>query len=330
MQNLFNNVKTAGLKVAEFVTPVLKESKFQESGVITPEEFVAAGDHLVHHCPTWSWATGDEKYVKPYLPKDKQFLVTKNVPCYKRCRQLDEHEMNHEQMVEATDEDGTDGWLDTHHFADNQQSEEAVAAEEMSMEGAVAAAAAAVSKTSISAPAKQDDDDDDEEALDMEAFEESGMIDDQVLTVETASKAKDGADAKATSVGGSEEQEILATRTYDLNISYDKYYQTPRLWLTGYDENRKPLTMDQMFEDFSADHANKTVTMESHPHLPGPPQASVHPCNHASVMKKILDTIGEGGNELGVHMYLLVFLKFVQSVIPTVEYDFTQNISLSG
>merc|ERR1719184_547562 len=156
------------------------------------------------------------------------------------------------------------------------------------------------------------------------------MIDDQVLTVETASKAKDGADAKATSVGGSEEQEILATRTYDLNISYDKYYQTPRLWLTGYDENRKPLTMDQMFEDFSADHANKTVTMESHPHLPGPPQASVHPCNHASVMKKILDTIGEGGNELGVHMYLLVFLKFVQSVIPTIEYDFTQNISLSG
>ena len=59
-------------------------------------------------------------------------------------------------------------------------------------------------------------------------------------------------------------------------------------------------------------------------------QASVHPCNHASVMKKILDTISEGGNELGVHMYILVFLKFVQSVIPTVEYDFTQNISLSG
>ena len=32
--------------------------------------------------------------------------------------------------------------------------------------------------------------------------------------------------------------EILATRTYDLNITYDKYYQTPRLWLFGYDENR--------------------------------------------------------------------------------------------
>ena len=33
-----------------------------------------------------------------------------------------------------------------------------------------------------------------------------------------------------------EESEIVKTRTYDLHITYDKYYQTPRLWLTGYDE----------------------------------------------------------------------------------------------
>lgn len=72
--------------------------------------------------------------------------------------------------------------------------------------------------------------------------------------------------------------DILRTRTYDLHITYDKFYQTPRLWLYGYDENRKPLTVDQMYEDVSQDHAKKTVTMETHPHLPGPPMASVHPC----------------------------------------------------
>lgn len=93
-------------------------------------------------------------------------------------------------------------------------------------------------------------------------------------------------------------------------------------------ENRTPLTVDQMYEDFSADHANKTITMETHPHLPGPPQASVHPCKHASTMKKLLDQIAEGGGELGVHQYLIVFLKFVQAIIPTIEYDFTQNFSL--
>lgn len=56
------------------------------------------------------------------------------------------------------------------------------------------------------------------------------------------------------------------------------------MWLFGYDESKKALTVDEMYEDFSADHANKTITMEAHPHLPGPPQASVHPCRHAQVI----------------------------------------------
>lgn len=42
-------------------------------------------------------------------------------------------------------------------------------------------------------------------------------------------------------------------------------------------------------------------------------------------MKKIIETVAEGGSALGVHMYLMIFLKFVQAIIPTVEYDFTRN-----
>jgi hypothetical protein len=29
---------------------------------------------------------------------------------------------------------------------------------------------------------------------------------------------------------------LLRVRTYDCSITYDKYYQTPRMWLLGYDE----------------------------------------------------------------------------------------------
>lgn len=47
-------------------------------------------------------------------------------------------------------------------------------------------------------------------------------------------------------------------------------------------------------------------------------------------MKKIIETVMEGGRELGVHMYLIIFLKFVQSVIPTIEYDYTQNFMLTA
>ena len=301
MQNIYNSVKSGVLKGAEYLTPVLKESKFQEAGVLTPEEFVAAGDHLVHHCPSWQWAAGAEDSVRDYLPADKQFLITKNVPCYKRCRQM-EYKGDLEKVLDSEDPEG--GWVDTHHFQEpDAASNLAGTVKEMVLDEPPAEDAANIS--------------DSEEAVDMEDFVESGMLEEDSATVEPV-KEEQGVS------GG----EILSTRTYDLNITYDKYYQTPRLWLFGYSESRTPLTVDQMYEDFSADHANKTITMETHPHLPGPPQASVHPCKHASTMKKLLDQIAEGGGELGVHQYIIVFLKFVQAIIPTIEYDFTQNFSL--
>lgn len=49
----------------------------------------------------------------------------------------------------------------------------------------------------------------------------------------------------------SDEIGILATRTYDLNITYDNYYRTPRLWLFGYSEKQHPLSDKEMYEDVS-------------------------------------------------------------------------------
>lgn len=47
---------------------------------------------------------------------------------------------------------------------------------------------------------------------------------------------------------------VLQTRTYDLFITYDKYYQTARFWLNGYDEQHKPLSEAEMYEDFRYEH----------------------------------------------------------------------------
>jgi len=89
---------------------------------------------------------------------------------------------------------------------------------------------------------------------------------------------------------------IRKVRKYDLSITYDFYTQTPRLWLTGYNEEGTPLTQSEIFEDIMADYAKKTVTMESHPHT-GLKQASIHPCNHAKVMKTMIDTIISNGGQ---------------------------------
>lgn len=112
-----------------------------------------------------------------------------------------------------------------------------------------------------------------------------------------------------------------------MSITYDFYYHTPRLWLIGYSETGQLLTEKEIFEDIMADYANKTVTMEPHPHL-GIKQASIHPCNHAKVMKKIIDTIVLNGGTPQVHQSLFVFMKFISSVVPTIEYDFTIDLEL--
>ena len=119
---------------------------------------------------------------------------------------------------------------------------------------------------------------------------------------------------------------ILRTRTYDLSISYDKYYQTPRVWLHGYDERRNALDPRKALEDISAEHAKKTVTIDPHPHT-GAPSASIHPCKHGPVMKKLIDGVfAATGSAPNVEHYLLVFLKFIASVVPTIEYDYTLAI----
>lgn len=123
---------------------------------------------------------------------------------------------------------------------------------------------------------ENEDEDDDDEALDMEEFEESGMLDQIDPSTATIKKVE----KTETKQADGDSDSVVRTRTYDLHITYDKYYQTPRLWVVGYDENRKALTVEEMYEDVSQDHAKKTVTMESHPHLPGPNMASVHPCKY--------------------------------------------------
>jgi ubiquitin-like-conjugating enzyme ATG3 len=152
-------------------------------------------------------------------------------------------------------------------------------------------------------------DDENEEVPDMEEFD----IQDNLVDIDPVSLDKNS------------NSNLIKTRTYDLSITYDKYYQTPRIWLFGYDENGHPLKPFQIFEDISQDHAKKTVTIESHPHL-NISLASVHPCRHSNVMKKIIDHYIQDNRELRVDQYLILFLKFMSCVLPTIEYDHTMPV----
>ncbi|TPX33315.1 hypothetical protein SmJEL517_g03711 [Synchytrium microbalum] len=326
-------------------------SKFKETGVLTPEEFILAGDFLVYKCPTWTWVAGEESKRREYLPPDKQYLITRNVPCLRRVKAIEyrpEDEDREELVHDDNAEDGEDDWVATHHGNSMTRAGAMDAEGDDDVDNVPATAAAGIdgnnTTTSTTSPdnvnteaivssmqeaqiTSEDDQPNYDDIPDMDdgdlGVEEEH--DPATLTSHAVKKVDStGAEAEDSTVDGGDNDKILRTRTYDMSITYDKYYQTPRVWLFGYDEHRRPLTSQQIFEDISQDHAKKTVTIETHPHE-NISMASVHPCRHANVMKRIIDHLVDEGkeSELRVDQYLLLFLKFMSSVLPTIDYDYT-------
>ena len=313
-------------ELREHVSPVLRRSRFSEYGRITPEEFVRTGDYLVAHAPLWHWAVGEPSKRREYLPRDKQFLIVRGVPCLRRVSRLrtahgierllparngrskslarvDSDAATHggvaddtERLVRVGDED----WILTHVEAGRESDRPDLGA--------------ALRDAPHDSPAHD---------LGMHAPDEP----------DDPAQYNPGAAAGA---------EHVSVRTYDCMITYDKYYQTARLWLLGYDEHGVPLQPTAIYEDVASDYAFKTVTIEPFPHgAPGPATfdsmldarshwrslslhvASVHPCRHASMMHKMMlhmqDTHAAG--HIGVEQYLVVFLRFMSSIVPTIEIE---------
>jgi len=307
-----HSVHTAFKGAAESVMTTRTTSAFVEKGVVTPEEFVVAGDFLVQQCPTWAWQAGDPKHAKPYLPKDKQFLVTRNVPCRERAAAMEQFagkEVHLSGDDEGWVEAGGDGAGDAGDADDDIPDIDAgVAAVSLSEETEETARDGSGASDASSDIPDMDD------FVDVAAEEEE---DEASLLPPRRSETPESAAVDAR---------ILRTRTYDLSVSYDKYYQTPRVWLHGYDERRNALDPKKTLEDISAEHARKTVTIDPHPHT-GAPSASIHPCKHAPTMKRLVDGVfAATGKFPKVEHYLLVFLKFIASVVPTIEYDYTLAI----
>jgi len=273
-------------EVANYVQNPLSTSKFLDEGVLTPQEFVEAGDLLVLKCPSWTWEPAkDPKAIQKGLPKEKQFLLTKNVPCQMRVSTFEAKSKNSENKQVET-EDGEGGWTQTHVNETPQEEIEEI-------------------PTSTGKNEEELDEDAPEIDLNSLSVKEIEIQDQATLT-----------------------DNIIRTRTYDISICYDQYHQTPRVWLFGYDENKQPLTPEKVLQDMSEDHVNKTVTIAQHPHT-GITQAYIHPCKHASVMKKIVTRMTDSGRVPRVDQYLFIFLKFIHAAIPTIEYDFTIEMDLT-
>ncbi|KAL3955130.1 hypothetical protein ACCO45_010693 [Purpureocillium lilacinum] len=95
-----NYIKSTVNTLRDRYTPVTHTSTFRTTGQITPEEFLAAGDYLVYKFPTWSWGDADDESRRvSYLPPGKQYLVTRNVPCHRRLNDDFAGDAGHEEAL---------------------------------------------------------------------------------------------------------------------------------------------------------------------------------------------------------------------------------------
>ena len=76
-----------------------------------------------------------------------------------------------------------------------------------------------------------------------------------------------------------------------------------------------------------AEYKDKTVSLEKHPHL-NVQMVSIHPCKHADVVKTLVNKAIDNGNDIMVNQYLFIFLKFIGSVMPGLELDYTTEIEI--
>lgn len=266
----------------------LKDSKFYQEGVLTPEEFVAAGDFLTEKCPTWKWCSSKKELRDNSLPEHMQYLIT-TVPCPKRA-------IDYEKQNNTTETVVDDDWVEANVTFYKRNKEEKVIDFDQSMEN---------KQIIVENSSKPMD-------LDLEI---------DVVPQENAVEAEED-----FIVIEENHDNVIKTRTYDVSVTYDKYYRVPRMWLIGYSEEGIPLTEEEMKQDIMMEYIDRTVTIEKHP-CTGIKSISIHPCKHSLLLKKMIDNYERAGKTLEVYMSILIFLKFLHSVVPTIQYDFTMDIN---
>ncbi|URD79130.1 Autophagy-related protein 3 [Musa troglodytarum] len=228
----------------ELLTRPHTVSAFKKKGVLSISEFILAGDNLVAKCPTWSWEVGEPSKRKSYLPADKQYLITRNVPCLRRASSMEEeYDIIGEETLFDTNDEDISGWIVTHR---------------------------------------------------------------------TPREIKH---YKEEAIPSMEFVEINKCGT----VTFNPFYFAV--------EEDIPDMAD--YENLENPIKTETVTIENHPHL-CLKHASVHPCRHAAIIKKMLDVLISRGIEPEVDRYLFLFLKFIYSVFPTIEYDYTMDFDLGS
>ncbi|KAK1939778.1 hypothetical protein X943_003213 [Babesia divergens] len=102
-------------------------------------------------------------------------------------------------------------------------------------------------------------------------------------------------------------------RRYDVSITYDRYYETPRIWLVGFNIVGLPLSAEEMLQDVPPIYAGKTVTISRHPYT-ARLNMTVHPCYQMEAIRRGKDKT----QPCNVQNAISLALNIWASVLPSI------------
>lgn len=210
---------------------------------------------------------GDASKTRDYLPPDKQYLLTRGVPCLRRATSLayTDADEDAERLLNFGDSSATgdeaDEWVETHAGRKTTMDSAVNAGEiedipDLDGPGEAEGVTSAMGGLNIGSTGGgaigeipdmdeiPDMEEDGLEAGDDEATATPNVVAQTPGVIDAAYVLLDiGYWTLLIVILDCSEIEVakgnlLQVRTYDVMITYDKYYQTPRIWLIGYDEVR--------------------------------------------------------------------------------------------
>ena len=268
---MFSGLKNKIVNIWNTNTPsdIPASSQFFEKGILTPTEFVQAGERLILANPIWTWKKSEAgETEEKSLPPNKQFLSARIIS-RSRASELDK-EIN-------TCEQQKNGWT------------------------------AINLDKNIESLSLENKEKDDEEIMDLEDVLDS--------------------DEEISNNKNKDKKEDKNIRHYTVNITYDRHYLTPRFWLSGVDYKNSPLTKEEIYEEIMGEYKDKTVTFDKQPHISSS-MANIHPCRHAEVIRTLVNQAINNGRDINPDQCLFLFLKFISSVMPNLEIDFTTDFEI--
>lgn len=286
---MFERFKKGYRDVVSKIKKTPTKSQFTEKGVLTPQEFIEASDKLIYVNPMWEWGkASSKKLMNKDFPEEKQY-ITAEIKSWRRMKDIVD-----DDYIEI--ETFKDGWQGMKYKKEIQIENLSEKIEEKKKETDIKTENKVVNL---------------EDALESDSDEEDENEEDE--KEEKINEKKENIKINKN------------LRNYRVYITYDVYYNTPRFWLSGVDYKNEPLNKEQIFEEIMTEYKDKTVTVENHPQL-NVPMVFIHPCKHADVIKTLVNQAIQGGKEIRVEQYMFIFLKFISSVMPGLEMDYTTEV----